>query len=225
MLADGNYSVEPWKSGRWASSPQRSRPVESVSPLSHETRRQDHPTTGQPSVIPSREVLLRRRRSNRIGPTPWVACLLPAPVLMGVEEGYFVGCSAAIEGNTQEVRTTARPNSYWWTRQPRINPESGSPGDRRAGWQAGRFSQKAKLFLLWVGVVAVSYIGRKSNPHARRCRGDGLRDDLEARQPWDRFGHRTGVNVPASRSRKAESLGSLLPEIPGLSREGTACGS
>ena len=39
------------------------------------------------------------------------------------------------------------------------------------------------------------------------------------------FGHRAGVTVPASRSGKAEGVGSLLPETPGLSRKGAARGS
>ena len=53
--------------------------------------------TGQPSVVANREVLSHGTRSDRIGPTRWVAYPLPAPVLMEVEEGYFVGCSAAIK--------------------------------------------------------------------------------------------------------------------------------
>ena len=48
----------------------------------------------------------------------------PCPVLMGVEEGYFVGCSAAIEGEHAGGPYHGLTEQLRWTGQPSINPES-----------------------------------------------------------------------------------------------------
>ncbi len=75
----GNCSAKPWKSGRSASSPQRSKPVESGSCFEQPTRRQARTTTGQPRVMASREVLSRGGRSERVVATSWVASRLSGP--------------------------------------------------------------------------------------------------------------------------------------------------
>ena len=74
-----NCSVKPWKSGPSASSPQRSRHIASVSPLSHQRGGWTTPRTGQPRVLASRETPLHGWRTDHIVPTPRVSSPLSAP--------------------------------------------------------------------------------------------------------------------------------------------------
>ena len=74
-----NCSVKPWKSGPSASSPQRSRHIASVSPLSHQRGGWTTPRTGQPRVLASRETPLHGWRTDHIVRTPRVSSPLSAP--------------------------------------------------------------------------------------------------------------------------------------------------
>ena len=67
-----NCSVKPWKNGRSASSPQRSSPIASVSPLSHQRSGWTSPRTGQPRGAcqprnPSTRLANRPYRSDTTG--------------------------------------------------------------------------------------------------------------------------------------------------------------
>ena len=92
-----NCSVEPWKNGRSASSPQRSSRIASVSPLSQQRGGWTTPRTGQPRVLASRETSLHGWRTNHFVPTPRVSSSHSAPSPGGGGRGRFVGCSVGIE--------------------------------------------------------------------------------------------------------------------------------